>query len=235
MRVPVGAEKRQYVREMFGHIAPRYDFMNRLMTLGRDQAWRRQVVALADPPEGGRALDVGAGTGDLAVLLAQRMGRGTVVALDMTAAMLAIGRQKAAKLCLPVSFIEADALHMPFADETFDCVVSGFTVRNLTDILAGFVEMARVARPGGRVVCLEVGTPSSPLVAALHRLYFRRVVPLLGQVVAGHREAYTYLPASAAQFPSQERLKAIMEEAGLHRVTCRPLTLGVAAIHVGIK
>lgn len=242
-RLPRFAPERKaaYVGEMFDTIAPRYDLMNRLMTFGLDRGWRRYVVAQAAPPPGGTALDVATGTGDIALDLAKAIrthdGRGLAVGSDFSLPMMRPGPPKAARRGVGgvVRFLGADALALPFADGTFDCVTTGFAVRNVTDIERAFREMCRVTKPGGRVVCLEVARPRFPLVRWGHSVYFNRVVPLVGQFVTGQREAYTYLPESAKHFPPPPRLKEIMERAGLRDVRYRLLGLGAAAVHTGVK
>lgn len=230
--------KAAYVETMFDTIAPRYDVMNRLMTFGLDRGWRRYVVAQAAPPKGGRALDVATGTGDIALDLAAAMGkRGTVAAMDFSLGMMRPGPGKANRAGVGnvVHFLGADALALPFADDTFDCITTGFAMRNVTDIEGAFREMHRVAKLGGRVVCLEVAKPRFAPVRLGHQAYFNHVVPFIGQIVTGQREAYTYLPESARNFPSPPRLQEIMERAGLHAVRYHLLGFGAAAVHTGVK
>lgn len=231
-----GQAKAGYVRDMFTRITPRYDLMNRLMTFGLDQGWRRRVVAEATVPPGGRALDVASGTGDIAL----GFGPGVhVTASDFTESMLVQGRRKAlarrGDAGPSVAFVAGDALALPFGDGTFDAVTSGFAMRNVADIGAAFAEMCRVTRPGGRVVCLEVARPRHAVVRWGHAAYFRGVVPLLGRLVTGQPAAYAYLPASAAKFPPPPELAAIMQAAGWRQVRYTLVGLGAAAIHVGVK
>ncbi len=239
-RLPGFAPERKaaYVETMFDRIAPSYDLMNRLMTFGLDQGWRRFVVQEAAPPVGGVALDVATGTGDIAIALARRVGpQGTVIGADFAREMLRPGPAKAGAAGVggAVHFMAADALALPFPDDTFDCVTTGFAMRNVTDIARAFREMCRVAKPSGRVVCLEVAQPPFPPIRFLHGLYFRHLVPLIGRVVTGQREAYTYLPESARNFPPPPALAAIMANAGLANVRYRRLSLGAVAIHTGTK
>jgi len=225
-----GEAKAGYVRAMFGRISPRYDLMNRLMTFGLDQGWRRRVVAEAAVPPGGRVLDVATGTGDIALAFGPDV---RVVGADFCEPMLTIGRCKAGQRA--VAFAAGDALALPFANGSFHAVTSGFAMRNVADIGAAFAEMQRVTRPGGRVVCLEVARPRQALVRWGHSLYFGRVVPVLGRLVAGQPAAYAYLPASAGRFPPPPELAAIMEAAGWRQVRYTLVGLGAAAIHVGVK
>lgn len=230
--------KAEYVNRMFGQIAPTYDRVNRLMTFGLDQGWRKVVVAEAAPPFGGKALDVATGTGDIALSLAPKVGpQGEIIASDFSLEMMLPGPGKAQKAGFAdrIRWVGADALNLPFADNTFDCVTTGFAMRNVVDIEQAFRDMGRVVKPGGRVVCLEVARPKFAPVRWGHQLYFNYIVPVLGRLISGHREAYTYLPDSARNFPPPEELKKIMERAGLTQVRFRRYGLGAVAIHVGVK
>ncbi len=230
--------KAEYVNQMFAQIAPTYDRVNRFMTFGLDQGWRRTVVNEAAPPIGGKALDVATGTGDIALALAPRVGpQGEVVASDFCLEMMLPGPPKAIRAGVAswVRWVAADAMKMPFADNTFDCVTTGFAMRNVVDIEQAFRDMCRVVKPGGRVVCLEVARPKFAPVRWGHQLYFNKIVPWIGKLISHHSEAYDYLPASARNFPPPEQLKAIMERAGLTEVRFRRYGLGAVAIHVGTK
>jgi demethylmenaquinone methyltransferase/2-methoxy-6-polyprenyl-1,4-benzoquinol methylase len=229
--------KADFVRAMFARIARCYDFMNRLMTLGRDRAWRRYVARQAALPQGGLALDVATGTADLALALTQHCPHGRVVGVDFCPEMIELGR---AKVAAPgenprLRFVIGDALQLPFMDDCFDAVTSGFALRNVADIRRAFAEMHRVVKTGGRVLCLEIARPTLPIFRQLFHLYFYRLVPLLGRAMAGQGEAYHYLPHSLTHFLSPEELKAVMEEVGLSRVWYRRLMLGTVAVHVGSR
>jgi demethylmenaquinone methyltransferase / 2-methoxy-6-polyprenyl-1,4-benzoquinol methylase len=231
--LPPASEKRSYVRRMFTGIAPHYDLMNRLMTLGRDRVWRRTVAALCDLPPGGSLLDVATGTGDIGYEALRRYSRARVVGLDLTREMMVRGRGKRPGQDFP--FAEGDALALPFADGTFDAAGSGFMMRNVVDVRAAFAEQARVVKPGGRVVCLEITRPASPLFRRFFDIYFFRVVPLIGGIISGQREAYTYLPQSTVAFPGPTALARIMQEAGLRDVRYRLAMMGTVAVHWGTK
>lgn len=220
------------VREMFDRIAPRYDLLNRVMSARQDVRWRGAAAAAADLAAGERALDVCTGTGDLAFALADRVTpRGEVVGVDFSEAMLALARRKAAARPGGIRFAAADALALPFPDGSFDASTVAFGIRNVTDLDAGLAEMARVVRPGGRVVVLEITTPSR--MRAFYALWLDRIVPRLGRLLARERSAYGYLPASVRRFPAPPELAARMAAAGLADVRWRPFAGGVVALHHG--
>ncbi len=232
-------EKAEFVNQMFARIARRYDLMNRLMTGGRDVAWRRFVVEQAALSPGGMALDAATGTADIALELARQNGGqnsdGMVVGLDFCPQMMEVGQSKVATAGVRVHFAAGDMLHLPFPDDTFEAVTTGFAMRNVTDIPRAFAEMRRVVQPGGRVVCLEIARPDSPLFRPLFRLYFYRLVPLIGALISGQGYAYAYLPQSLTNFPSPDELAATMEEVGLRQVKYTRLNLGTVAVHTGVK
>lgn len=222
------------VREMFGRIVPRYDLVNRLMTGGQDVRWRR-VAAQAARPEGGVALDLATGTADLAVALL-RLGASRVVAADFCVPML-YGAQRKLQAFehRGIQLMAADALALPFDDASFDCVTSGFLLRNVVDLPLCLREMHRVLRPGGRAVSLDLThMPPGPLVP-LAGFYFRQVVPLLGRLVSGEGAAYRYLPSSLAGFPTADHLTDLFRDVGFGPVTYRRFGLGAIAIHVATK
>lgn len=229
--LPPPDQKAAHVRQMFAETARRYDRMNRLMTFGRDQAWRRMVVAACNLPQGGRLLDVGAGTADIALETMRLRPDAGVVASDFTHEMMRIGQVKDASGHLP--FVEADALHLPFPTASFDAACSGFLMRNVTDVTAAFAEQRRVVRAGGRVVCLEITRPATPIWRDLFRIYFFHFVPRFTALFSSNKGAYSYLPASTLAFPRPPELKAVMEAAGLRNVRYRVLMLGTMALHVG--
>lgn len=238
-----GPEKARFIGEMFGRIAPRYDLLNTVMTGGMHHRWRDLTAKLATH-EHNRfdverpALDIGTGTGDLALNLVHRLGPRRVVALDFAIPMLrmALAKTKSRGFEQPVAFLAADALVLPFGSDTFLCVTCGFTLRNVIDVRQALAEMTRVVRPGGRVVILEI-TPvrSTNPFATLFRFYFRNIVPLLGKYIAGDHRAYSYLPESVEGFMDANVLAKLMEEVGLHQVHYQLMGFGSVAIHVGQK
>jgi demethylmenaquinone methyltransferase/2-methoxy-6-polyprenyl-1,4-benzoquinol methylase len=226
--------KPEVVRAMFTRIAGRYDLMNALMTGGRHHAWRRVTAAAVAPAPAGPALDLATGTADLALAVRAVAPDRTVVGADFAEAMLRRARAKlAARGERRVPLLAADALALPFADATFACVTSAFLLRNLADLAAGLAEMRRVTRPGGLVAALEITRPGVPGWDALFGLYFNRLVPLIGAVVARDRAAYTYLPQSVERFVTPAELARLMTRAGLRDVRYRRLGLGTLALHVG--
>jgi demethylmenaquinone methyltransferase/2-methoxy-6-polyprenyl-1,4-benzoquinol methylase len=222
---------------MFSQIARHYDLLNTLMTFGLDAGWRRRAVAEARVPPRGVALDVGTGTGALAVALAAGAPAGCVIGLDFAAPMLqrAPGRATRTRSSARVGFVLGDALRLPFSDRTFDCVTSAFTIRNVADRHQAFAEQVRVLKPGGRVVCLELTRTRWPLFRYLFGWYFHRWVPLLGAWIARNPAAYAYLPESVDQFPEPELLATVMRHAGLVAVRYTRLGLGTVALHVGVR
>ncbi len=226
------------IEAMFGGIAPRYDLMNRIMTVGLDGRWRRMAARQAALGRGDRALDACCGTGDLAFSLCAACPDCEVTGLDFTPAMIARAREKAAareRRGLPSvrAFVAGDLLALPFADGEFAAVTVGWGVRNVRDVPRAFREMARVTRPGGRVVCLESTQPPEGAGKRFHEVWMGRVVPLLGRLVTGDPSAYSYLPASVAAFPRADELAAVMAGAGLTHVRHRRLGFGAVALHVG--
>ena len=216
------------VRAMFDRIAGVYDRMNGLMTAGMHHRWRERAVDLARVGPGSRALDVATGTGDLAVALRARGAE--VVGLDFSERMLELARAKAPG----IEFVQGNALELPYADASFDAVTVGFGARNFSDLERGLGELARVTRPGGRVVILEITSPQRPPLSWFFRLWFDRMVPALGRF-AGDSDAYTYLPSSVRRFPGPEELAGKLVAAGLEDVRWVLTAGGIIAIHAGAK
>jgi len=233
--LPTPNEKATYVNAMFTAIAGRYDLMNRLMTFGLDQGWRRWAARAITRTNATHALDVGTGTGDFLPIIEHAMPGALVVGADFTHAMMVAGQTKIAAQTKRGTFVNGDALRLPFADESFDAVTTGFAIRNVADIGQAFREMARVTRAGGKMACLEVARPNNPLVRWGHQFYFNNVVPLIGRMVGGNGQAYTYLPQSAGVFPPPPELARIIESAGWHDVSWRLLGFGAVAVHIATK
>jgi demethylmenaquinone methyltransferase/2-methoxy-6-polyprenyl-1,4-benzoquinol methylase len=220
------------VTAMFDEIAPVYDRLNTIMTAGRDGSWRRAAVRAARVGVGATALDAACGTGRVSELLAQAVGPfGLVVGVDLSAAMIAHARQSYRDV-VQLRFEQASVLDLPFADAVFDAATIAFGLRNLSDFEAGVRELARVVRPNGRVVCLELTPPRPRLWGAIFRAVFRRLAPLAGRLF-GVADTYRYLPASLEGFPDADELASIMARAGLVDVAYRRLGLGSVALHVG--
>jgi demethylmenaquinone methyltransferase / 2-methoxy-6-polyprenyl-1,4-benzoquinol methylase len=217
------------VRAMFDRIAGVYDVMNSVMTAGLHHRWRERAADLAMVTPGSRALDVATGTGDLAIELARRVTPGgEVVGSDFSEGMLERARRKSAD----VRWEQANALALPYPDDGFDAATVGFGARNFSDVGQGLGEMARVVRPGGRVVVLEITTPTRPPLSTFFSLWFDRIVPLLGRVT-GEDQAYSYLPSSVKRFPGPEELGAIMHGIGLRDVRWILTAGGIIALHSG--
>jgi len=233
-RVPE-EEKAGRVGEVFRSVAPSYDLMNDLMSLGLHRAWKRFALEMSGVREGSRVLDVASGSGDLAAAFAKRAGpTGTVWMTDINAAMLGVGRDKMVDRGLSAPLALCDAEKLPFPDASFDCVSVAFGLRNMTRKDRALAEMARVARPGGRVIVLEFSRPWKPLARA-YDAYSFSVLPFLGKHVARDEAAYRYLAESIRMHPDQETLKAMMQSAGLARVEYFNLAAGVVALHRGYK
>jgi demethylmenaquinone methyltransferase/2-methoxy-6-polyprenyl-1,4-benzoquinol methylase len=224
-----GTLPEEQVRAMFDRIAGVYDLVNSVMTAGLHHRWRERAADMAALAPGGRALDVATGTGDLALELSERVGpSGEVIGSDFSERMLELARAKAPQ----IRFETANALDLPYDDDSFDAATVGFGARNFSDLPQGLREMTRVVRPGGRVVVLEITTPQRPPLSWFFRVWFDRVVPLIGRV-AGDPDAYSYLPSSVRRFPDARGLGAAMTAVGLVDVRWLLTAGGIIAIHAG--
>ena len=239
----------QRVRQMFGEISPRYDFLNHLLSGGTDYYWRWRTVRALPVSGDAPILDVCTGTGDLAVAFWKRhRGRIAVVGTDFTREMLDIAEKKRDRMRIPsgepaaegglrpITYQEADTQHLPFPDDRFQIVSVAFGLRNVTDTRRGLREMIRVCRPGGRVAILEFSLPGNRVLRSGYLWYFKHVLPRIGQLLMRNRQsAYNYLPASVSEFPYGEGLAAILRECGLEEVTWKPMTFGIATLYIGRK
>ncbi len=229
------SEKARRVRGVFDSVAPRYDLMNDLMSMGLHRAWKAFTVLVADVQPGHRVLDIAGGTGDLALAFARKAGpTGQVVHTDINEAMLRVGRDRLLDAGVVLPTFVCDAEKLPFADASFDRVSVAFGLRNMTHKDAALAEMARVLKPGGRLLVLEFSRVAQPLAKA-YDWYSFNVLPRLGQLVAGDSASYRYLAESIRMHPGQQELKALMHKSGFGHVDYHNLTGGVVALHVGIK
>ncbi|MDE2745394.1 MAG: ubiquinone/menaquinone biosynthesis methyltransferase [Chloroflexota bacterium] len=224
-------DRTRTIEEMFSRLVPHYDRMNRLMTGGRDGRWRTLAVQLSNP-RGAVVLDLGAGTGDLSAEF-RRQDAARIVGLDVSAAMLARAEEKFGRQ--RIEWLQGDALHLPFAEESFDVVASAFVLRNLPDLAGSFGEMARVLKPGGRLVGLDITHPPGTVWGNVLRLGFEHGVTRVAGFVSGDRSAYRYLPNSLSGYPTADELTRMLEAVGLEDVTYRRLSMGAVALHIGQK
>lgn len=223
------AQKRR-VRGMFDAVAPRYDLLNHLLSLGIDRRWRKRAIAALELRPGALVLDLCAGTGDLALAALAGAPGVRVIGVDLAREMLARGDRKRAGA--PVLFVQGDAERVPLADGSVDAASVGFGIRNVASLGAAFAETARVLRPGGRFAVLEFTTPPNPVFRGLYHAYFHRVLPAVGGMVSGRPDAYAYLPESVARFPDPPALAGIACDAGFREATWTLLSGGIAALHV---
>jgi demethylmenaquinone methyltransferase/2-methoxy-6-polyprenyl-1,4-benzoquinol methylase len=236
-RVP-WSEKKLRVRGVFDSVAPRYDLMNDVMSGGLHRLWKRVTIAKTGLLRGQAALDVAAGSGDLSLGLARRVGRsGRVVVTDVNASMLAVGRDRLidAGLAGNIDYVLCDAESLPFSPSSFHCVTIGFGLRNVTDKDRALASIFRVLKPGGRLLVLEFSKPELGPLAPLYELYSMQVLPRLGALLANDSASYRYLAESIRRHPDQETLKAMMQSAGFERCEYHNLTAGIVALHVGFK
>ena len=225
-------DKSAYVHSAFAAIADRYDLLNTLLSFNQDRGWRRSTVSSLGLRGPEAVLDVATGTGKLAQELERKVGAGgMVVGIDFCQPML----RKAKVQTSRTELVLATSERLPFPDRCFDSATIGFALRNVPDKESTLREMARVMKPGGKVVCLEFSRPRHPIMRSLHRLYLLRMLPTIGWLISGDKDAYLYLPRSIMEFPGAEELKEVMEKAGLDRVHFRFLTWGVVALHIGTK
>ncbi len=232
------SEKSQRVGAVFDSVATRYDLMNDVMSFGAHRLWKRFAVELAGLRGGEHVLDVAGGTGDIARLLAHKVGaRGALVVTDINAAMLGVGRERLvdAGVVGNVTYVQADAERLPFPDDSFDCIIIAFGLRNVTHKDAALISMRRVLKPGGRLLVLEFSKPRLPALEPVYDFYSFKVLPMLGKLIAGDEASYRYLAESIRMHPDQETLKQMMQQAGLERCEYFNLSGGIVALHRGYK
>lgn len=228
-----GQERAEYVQAMFGRIAGRYDLMNRLMTFGQDVRWRRYVIAQAQLPPHGRMLDIATGTGDIAHEGLRQVPGLQAVGGDFTLQMMQAGKRYPERQ--PIMWTAADTLALPFPNNSFDAVTSGFLMRNVIDVPQAFREQLRVTRPGGHVVVLESSPPKRNLLQPFIKIHLNYVIPTLGRLITGEADAYRYLPNTTQRFQTPDALAATMRDLGFVNVHYKLFMFGTIAIHVGQK
>lgn len=231
------SDKGEKIQEMFGAIAPRYDFLNRLLSFGIDRRWRTKAVRLLKYQAGARILDVATGTGDVALEIARSTPASVrITGADFCREMVELGEAKVAlsPYAERIDFRVAPCEDLPFPDNTFDSITIAFGIRNVVDRKLGLAEMWRVLRPDGRLIILEFSTPRSQLFRQLYYFYFRRVLPVIGGLISRYN-AYKYLPDSVLEFPSHEEFSRIIAEAGFRNIHIHELTFGIASIYAGEK
>ena len=235
--VPVG-DKAGLVAGVFHSVAAKYDLMNDLMSGGVHRLWKQYTIEMSGVRPGHRVLDIAGGTGDLAAKFSRLVGdTGSVVLADINDSMLRVGRDKLTDKGLVdnLTYVQADAQYLPFADNSFDCITIAFGLRNVTDKDLALNSMLRILKPGGRLLVLEFSTPVNPALSKAYDLYSFNILPKLGQVIAGDSESYQYLAESIRMHPDQETLRGMMENAGFDNVSYHNLTGGIVALHKGFK
>lgn len=228
--------KREQVEQMFDSIAPRYDFLNRSLSLGIDQSWRKKAIRSLEEVKPKQLLDVATGTGDLAIE-ALRLNPDHITGIDISAQMLEFGRKKISEkgLSSRITLVQGDSAKLPFDDNKFDAITVAFGVRNFELLQQGINEMYRVTRKGGKLAVLEFSMPRAFPLRQLYSFYFRYILPSLGALVSRSRSAYSYLPESVKHFPEGQAFAAYLEKAGYSRISIQPLTFGICTLYTAIK
>lgn len=232
-----GCSKGQQVAEMFDHIAPAYDRMNRLMTFGLDRVWLRRTISAISKAEPRNVLDIATGTADVAIALARKLPDALITGIDISEGMVNIGKQKVSRAGLEsrIRLETADALELPFEDNYFDAITVAYGVRNFEHLDRGYAEMSRVLRPGGQLFVLELTVPASPLTRPLYNVYTRLFIPTLGRIMSKDNRAYTYLPESIQAVPSRGSMVGLMKQAGFFQARYKSLFPGTVCIYSAIK
>ena len=227
-----------FIKEMFDSIAPRYDFLNRLLSLRQDVYWRRTMITALDLPDNAAVLDIACGTGDVLIEILNRTGnQQLVVGADFAPEMLKIANTKLLKgdFSPKTQLIAGNALYLPFAANTFDAITIAFGIRNIMDRKLALIRFFDCLKPGGKVAVLELATPKNKFFLSLYLFYFSRILPIIGSFFSKHLKAYDYLPASVINFPPPDKFSAIMKQAGFGGIKWRRLTMGIATVHIGQK
>jgi demethylmenaquinone methyltransferase/2-methoxy-6-polyprenyl-1,4-benzoquinol methylase len=228
-----GQARARAVQDIFDRIAPRYDLMNRLMTFGMDRFWRKFAIQKAQIPRGGKVLDIATGTGDIAFEALDRIGDVLSVGADFAPAMMVKGKQRPQGN--RIRWTAADALNLPFGKASFDAVTHGFLLRNVIDIPRALSEQLRILKPGGRMVCLDTTPPPANILRPFLLVYLNSIIPFIGTILTGQRDAYTYLPKSTVAFKSPDDLARLMHEAGFEDVQYKRFMFNTIAVHWGTK
>ena len=227
------------VQKMFSDIAPRYDLLNRLLSCGQDQYWRKRAVTRLSPKAGERFLDIATGTADVALEITRKVPQGAtqVVGMDFSEKMLELAQQKidSQGKARSIQLKSGSAEKLPFEDNSFDGTTTAFGVRNFSDVRQSLREMYRVLKPGGRCVILEFSLPKNSALNALYRFYFEVLLPKVGRLISKHPSAYTYLPETVAAFPVRKEFSSLMQQAGFMNITYKELTLGIVILYTGVK
>jgi len=227
-----------FIKDMFNHIAPRYDFLNRLLSLRRDVYWRREMVKALSITDDGRILDAACGTGDVMIELARQSKAGSLmVGIDFAPQMLAVARRKLHSLAdsTQISLVAGNSLALPFSPASFDAVTIAFGIRNIMDRKAALGQFYHHLKPGGCLAVLELATPRQRFLKTMYATYFERILPAVGGFFASNRMAYRYLPTSVLRFPEPEVFAGLMRAAGFQNIRWRRLTIGLATLHIGVK
>jgi demethylmenaquinone methyltransferase/2-methoxy-6-polyprenyl-1,4-benzoquinol methylase len=227
-----------FIKEMFDSIAPRYDFLNRLLSLRQDVYWRRTMISALDLPENAQVLDVACGTGDVLLeILSRPANHKLIVGADFAPGMLKLAKIKLLQenASPRVQLIAGNALHLPFPPNFFDAVTIAFGIRNIMDRKSALSSFFKCLKPGGKVAVLELATPSNRFFLSLYLFYFAKILPIIGSFFSKHLKAYDYLPASVINFPTPDKFAAIMKQAGFKQIKWRRLTMGIATVHIGQK
>ncbi|MCC8145847.1 MAG: bifunctional demethylmenaquinone methyltransferase/2-methoxy-6-polyprenyl-1,4-benzoquinol methylase UbiE [Bacteroidales bacterium] len=231
------SSKSEQVEEMFDEIAPKYDFLNHALSFGMDKGWRKKGIESLQEVSPKRILDIATGTGDLAILAYQLLHPDHILAIDISEGMMNVGRKKVRRLGLEdkIEFEWQDSTHLELADDSFDAAMVAFGVRNFEDLDKGLQEIARVLRPGGKLMILELSTPEHFPMKQGYQIYSKVIIPNIGRLISGKKAAYTYLPKSISVFPQNKNLAEIIKKNGYANVTYRKLTLGICTLYTGIK